>query len=188
MLAQTDYARPILADGIANSRLMRLLQDVTLTPDQRERLAQLEAYDLWFVAERLAHKGTLPLARRDAAVVEFKRYIALIALGHHGLTMLSPEVDEVWHAFILFTHEYARFCDATVGQFVHHTPFTSRSAPRPDGRPRFVQLYRAHFGDLNPEFYGHLIEMREDCDDTGSCGGNGRGVDCDDTGSCGGGN
>jgi hypothetical protein len=36
--------------------------------------------------------------------------------------MISPIVDEVWHAFILFTSDYAAFCDEVFGRFVHHAP------------------------------------------------------------------
>jgi hypothetical protein len=33
----------------------------------------------------------------------------------------SAEVDEMWHEFILFTKEYAAFCDLA-GGFIHHNP------------------------------------------------------------------
>jgi hypothetical protein len=32
--------------------------------------------------------------------------------------------DEMWHAFVLFTREYAEFCEQYVGRFCHHTPAT----------------------------------------------------------------
>ena len=35
----------------------------------------------------------------------------------------SPLVDIGWHNFILYTREYAQFCDTTAGRFIHHTPF-----------------------------------------------------------------
>ncbi|WP_207424848.1 glycine-rich domain-containing protein [Desertivirga brevis] len=33
-------------------------------------------------------------------------------------------LDEMWHNFILFTREYAAFCQANFGRFVHHQPAT----------------------------------------------------------------
>lgn len=34
----------------------------------------------------------------------------------------SPEVDKGWHTFILYTREYAAFCDTIAGGFIHHEP------------------------------------------------------------------
>lgn len=35
----------------------------------------------------------------------------------------SPLVDIGWHTFILYTREYAVFCEKMAGCFIHHTPF-----------------------------------------------------------------
>jgi hypothetical protein len=34
----------------------------------------------------------------------------------------SPIVDEAWHQFILFTREYAEYCNSVAGRFIHHEP------------------------------------------------------------------
>lgn len=34
----------------------------------------------------------------------------------------SPEVDKGWHTFILYTREYAAFCETFAGGFIHHEP------------------------------------------------------------------
>ncbi|MEV8612738.1 hypothetical protein AB0383_33240 [Amycolatopsis sp. NPDC051373] len=34
----------------------------------------------------------------------------------------SDTVDVGWHTFILYTHEYAEFCDRIAGSFIHHVP------------------------------------------------------------------
>lgn len=31
-------------------------------------------------------------------------------------------IDEMWHAFILYTQSYANFCDKYFGRFIHHPP------------------------------------------------------------------
>ncbi len=35
----------------------------------------------------------------------------------------SPLVDIGWHNFILYTHEYSKFCRRIAGRFIHHSPF-----------------------------------------------------------------
>lgn len=37
-------------------------------------------------------------------------------------TAPSKDVDEVWHNFILYTIEYAEFCQRYFGKFIHHVP------------------------------------------------------------------
>jgi hypothetical protein len=48
----------------------------------------------------------------------------LAAAGTHGGERLSPttQVDIGWHTFILYTREYAEFCDRVAGRFIHHAP------------------------------------------------------------------
>jgi hypothetical protein len=43
--------------------------------------------------------------------------------------MCSPDVDEVWHAHILFARKYAADCEALCGCFIHHQP-NSEAAKR----------------------------------------------------------
>ena len=42
--------------------------------------------------------------------------------GRRMISMPSQVVDVAWHEFILFTHEYQRFCHQALGRFLHHTP------------------------------------------------------------------
>jgi len=120
---------------------------LSLSPEQREMLAALELADLWFVAERLERKGLLAADEIPESIREFKRYLALVGLGHRGLAMASPKIDEVWHAFILFTREYADFCQAVFGEFIHHVPRTSRTPASAQGPDGFLDAYRRVFGE-----------------------------------------
>lgn len=147
---------------------------LSLSPEQREMLTALERADLWFVAERLEREGLLAPDEIAEAIREFKCYLALVGLGHRGLAMASPKIDEVWHAFLLFTREYGEFCQAVFGEFIHHVPRTSRtpaSAQSPDG---FADAYRRVFGDP-PRIWSRGAEQARgaDCGE-GECTGEGR--------------
>ena len=51
---------------------------------------------------------------------ELKRFLIIAAENHpESLDMFSPEVDNLWHTFLLFTKEYHTFCYNLLGQFVH---------------------------------------------------------------------
>ncbi|MDQ4102848.1 MAG: hypothetical protein M3186_03765 [Actinomycetota bacterium] len=45
------------------------------------------------------------------------------------LAMPSRLADDMWHEFLLHTHDYAAFCDMVCGRFLHHQP---ESAMSPD--------------------------------------------------------
>ncbi len=34
----------------------------------------------------------------------------------------SYEIDEVWHAHVLHTQDYIRFCNQVFGEYLHHSP------------------------------------------------------------------
>lgn len=57
----------------------------------------------------------------EVRVAECLKFLYLRAISGRGFIPLSGEVDEIWHAFILQTKEYADFCEALPGsQFIHH--------------------------------------------------------------------
>ena len=58
---------------------------------------------------------------------ELKRYLSLSLVKNKndvGTGMYSKDVDNLWHAFILFTMEYSEFCNTYFGHFIHHKPET----------------------------------------------------------------
>jgi len=129
------------------NRPLGVRADLSLSTEQSEMIGFLEAYDLWFVEERVERKGLIPAERLADAALEFRRYMALVGLGYRRLGMLSPEVDEVWHTFILFTREYAAFCREAFGEFIHHVPRTSRSPLSESTGENFRSAYAEVFGD-----------------------------------------
>lgn len=86
----------------------------------------------------------------------------------------SPHVDAGWHTFILYTKEYAAFCDRIAGRFIHHAPEDIPSAvnePAEHVRARtLTAIERAGF-TIDPELWaddGH-------CSNGGGPGGPGGG-------------
>jgi hypothetical protein len=46
----------------------------------------------------------------------------LMRADGEDIAMPSKLVDEAWHEFLLFTREYAEFCQRAFGRFLHHQP------------------------------------------------------------------
>lgn len=132
-------------------RPFEIPNQVYLSEDQLDRLHVIEDYDLWFIVERVRAKGILSARQADEAVTEFRKYMALVALGHTELGMHSSEVDEIWHNFILFTREYEEFCHRICGHMIHHRPNTSRRPALPSASvSEFQMAYTTFFGSPPP--------------------------------------
>jgi len=130
-----------------------------LTSIEEKALGMIEVYDFGKVRDRVLKDGAVSLEEVDDAIVEFRRFLALICLGNSGLAMMSGAVDEIWHAFILHTRDYADFCQQVRGRFIHHQP-ASESTPVPDSsKSAFVEAYHSTFGAI-PAIWGKAA----DCD------------------------
>jgi hypothetical protein len=45
------------------------------------------------------------------------------------MTKEIEKLDWMWHPFLLFTHDYAAFCDRCFGFFLHHSPEDEADEP-----------------------------------------------------------
>lgn len=72
------------------------------------------------------------VSQEDAKIheVELKRYLILAGDLNEGedLGMMSTEVDNLWHTFLLFTKDYQTFCNEMFGKFIHHVPKIDEAA------------------------------------------------------------
>jgi hypothetical protein len=94
----------------ASSSVLRRGRDL-IEPDLFERLTARVAYD---------QQLDLPLAAQicDQAIA----FLQACADNPHRRLVPSATVDIGWHAFILYTHEYAEFCNRVAGCYIHHVP------------------------------------------------------------------
>ncbi len=127
----------------AQARPLGISEDFFLTSRQRVMLDAIENYELGFLVERLKRKEAVRADLIDEAVYEFRRYMALVALGHQDIAMVSQDVDEVWHNFIVFTQRYSQFCVDVFGEFLHHDPNITQKMRR---AANFVRVYTRVFG------------------------------------------
>ncbi|HZF86127.1 MAG TPA: hypothetical protein VE084_21635 [Burkholderiaceae bacterium] len=65
-------------------------------------------------------------------------FMAHLRSGRKFVAMPSKVVDEAWHAYILHTQGYQRWCQGAFGAMLHHTPaeVLGRDARRNDGLRR----------------------------------------------------
>ncbi len=108
----------------------KFLERFEVSPDEALELFVETCRWLWLCARRReqarAGRGSPPPLAIDAS-----------------LLML----DEMWHTFVLFTRDYARFCRRFLGGYVHHAP-TPRSAKERARRLWLDQRARAERAEL----------------------------------------
>jgi hypothetical protein len=104
----------------------------------------------------------------------------------------SPTVDIGWHTFILYTRDYALFCEMHAGRFLHHEPNDDPDCPstargygwtiefmREQGIPFDFDTWTAHLPDMSALRTALLTgesKCTVDCDGgKGGVGGGGKG-------------
>jgi hypothetical protein len=58
----------------------------------------------------------------EEGILALKQYYAVALLDPKNKHAVSDMVDPFWHAHILHTADYMKFCDETYGQYVPHEP------------------------------------------------------------------
>jgi hypothetical protein len=132
---------------------MLTAESPTIGADQEETIARALAFPMDPIVARYMEEQRLPAEVAREHERELKRYLALCALDADGAYGMNGPVDELWHAFITFTRDYARFCDEVAGRFIHHIPTPPDAGYEADGAASYqhtLDAYAATFGEEAP--------------------------------------
>ncbi len=95
-----------------------------VTPNKRIDISKVMDYPMPHVIARYCKDCNISLEDAKIYEIELKRFLILAGDSDEGIDMLSSEVDNLWHTFLLFTREYQKFCNEMFGKFIHHDPVT----------------------------------------------------------------
>jgi len=98
-----------------------------------EEVMQYENID---IIDRFMQSWDITLESSTEIFNEMKKWLWLCAIHatnpdakqkvpHLAITHSMVLLDEMWHAFILFTKPYTAFCDKYFGFYIHHGPTTN---------------------------------------------------------------
>ncbi|MCA9507153.1 MAG: glycine-rich domain-containing protein-like [Myxococcales bacterium] len=109
------------------------------------------ALDLSSVLERLVRVDGWYKKSAEAAITQYRNCLILKKkYGEEHKLPPSYEVDEVWHAHVLHTEEYAHFCTHIFGRFLHHHPHLAKEARSKEELAKLFEktqsLYYQEFG------------------------------------------
>lgn len=99
-----------------------------------------------FLIEKFAKDYGYDEKDARALFEDVKRFLLLGSIVDASPAPSLP-IDQMWHAFILFTKDYAEFC-AKTGDFIHHRPLPSTSEHQPPIEPT-ITLMTAVYGELS---------------------------------------
>lgn len=126
-----------------------------LSETQRARLALISAWDLHDVHARVQSRLGWSTADADEAVLEYRKFMALVALHPAETYGMAEAVDEVWHTHILSTRDYLALCDSLVGEVIHHEQRPLDEAPD----TAFAKFQEATLRDLARHFTGPVSQL-----------------------------
>lgn len=107
------------------------------------------------LVKRVVQDEGLPLQEAEQVMDAAIGFLKLCAdYPRYGFNP-SPQVDIGWHTFLLYTKEYADFCDEIAGRFLHHAPNDDPAAPQRNGGIKtcveFMELHGITFdGEMWP--------------------------------------
>lgn len=84
--------------------------------------AYIQAADLTPVVNRLVSIDGWPKKSALKAVQLYRNYLFLRKKYKDYELPPSYEIDEAWHAHILHTEDYMKFCQLVFGTYLHHHP------------------------------------------------------------------
>ncbi|MER6829783.1 hypothetical protein ABT352_27640 [Streptosporangium sp. NPDC000563] len=82
----------------------------------------------------------------------------LTACGARPGARLAPSaiVDIGWHTFLMYTREYAEFCQRIAGRFIHHTPDTPGIPAPPESNAATTATVMRELGlPVIPDLWAH---------------------------------
>lgn len=78
------------------------------------------------VVERFLKLYEIEKKHAEQLFVETLKFLWACSVCRHVLGPVTI-IDEMWHNFILFTGDYAKFCNDYLGRYIHHNPAEDES-------------------------------------------------------------
>ncbi|NUW30845.1 hypothetical protein HTZ77_05355 [Nonomuraea sp. SMC257] len=75
---------------------------------------------------RIVGEHDLPPEQAERIMSQALAFLAACAFNPSLSLAPSRAVDIGWHTFLLYTREYAAFCEQVAGRFLHHVPDDER--------------------------------------------------------------
>ena len=119
--------------------------------DTQQVIEKAMAFPMDAVLERYMDEHDLPAEVAREHERELKRFLVLCALDPDAAYGMNGPVDELWHTFIMFTLDYARFCEEVAGRFLHHVPASEEAKLDPEAGASYERMLAAYADTFDEE-------------------------------------
>ncbi|NNM83953.1 glycine-rich domain-containing protein-like [Candidatus Parcubacteria bacterium] len=93
--------------------------------------------------------------RLEIAIQDYREFMALAKAMRGYKLVPTRDADQVWHAHLLHTRDYARFCMDYAGFFIHHSPkLPGEDAAHDEEELKTMRLHEQFFGKPHPVMVG----------------------------------
>jgi hypothetical protein len=155
---------PILYDSLLERRYARMIETTFNDLKSNQLVAQtvvglfnkIIEFDTTFIESLIIERKKWSHGRVKEIKSEYAKYLAICYFNRGERFAPSKDVDEFWHQHILCTADYLKFCDRTLGKFIHHKPNLKSQRSREESLQRynqFIETYYLHFGPLNESIW-----------------------------------
>jgi hypothetical protein len=123
-------------------------QVLATKPDTVGLLANVLGYKHPELVNRFQHALNITQPEAEQLFEDVKKYLFLAVITGERLAP-TDAIDLGWHEFLLYTRDYASFCNRFFGAFVHHTPNPRLSPHVARTAEKTVEHARRLFGNLS---------------------------------------
>ncbi len=100
--------------------------------NEEDQWLAIQAYRNQDLLDKFMEEWNVSLEQANDIFNETKKFLFLaskVTSENFSLEIDEPLliIDKMWHTFILYTAEYAKFCNTFFGNMLHHEPFTKAS-------------------------------------------------------------
>ncbi|MFD0857157.1 glycine-rich domain-containing protein [Actinomadura adrarensis] len=95
---------------------------MTMTTDRADPRSMISPGLFGRLTDRIVRDHDLPASMAERTMAQTLAFLATCARNPGAGLAPSGRVDIGWHTFLLYTREYAQFCDRVAGRFIHHLP------------------------------------------------------------------
>ena len=102
------------------------------------------------ILERVRKQNLWTMEYTERVAEEYLRFMFLATKNY---VVPSLEVDEIWHAHLLFSRDYSTFCKEFLQRTIHHGPSTTLASISDDKEMYATtkRLYFMYFSETPPE-------------------------------------
>ncbi|MGH3546934.1 MAG: glycine-rich domain-containing protein [Pseudonocardiaceae bacterium] len=93
-----------------------------ITADKVSPRAFVSADLFGCVTSRISQEQGIDLRLAERIMDQVPAFLKTCADHPHLSLVPSQAIDSGWHTFVLYTRDYAKFCDRAAGRFIHHEP------------------------------------------------------------------